>query len=87
MTPTRDEWLAAYREKRTASRTPEPFGGQVVSGGSVFVVQKHAARGPQWGLRLAACMAAPGAKAVVVFALDGEPDLPGALERLSQRFG
>lgn len=52
MTPTRDERLAAYREKRKASRTPEPFGGRVVAGGSIFVVQKHAARSLHWDLRL-----------------------------------
>jgi len=52
MTPTRDERLAAYRDKRTASRTPEPFGGRVVAGGSLFVVQKHAARAVHWDLRL-----------------------------------
>lgn len=52
MAPTRDERLAAYREKRTASRTPEPFGGRVVAGGSIFVVQKHAARALHWDLRL-----------------------------------
>jgi bifunctional non-homologous end joining protein LigD len=52
MTPTRDERLAAYREKRKASRTPEPFGGRVLAGGSVFVVQKHAARSLHWDLRL-----------------------------------
>lgn len=52
MTPSRDERLAAYREKRIASRTPEPFGGEVVVGGSVFVVQKHAARSLHWDLRL-----------------------------------
>ncbi|MEJ2204429.1 MAG: DNA ligase D [Gemmatimonadota bacterium] len=52
MTPSRDERLAPYREKRTASRTPEPFGGEVVVGGSVFVVQKHAARALHWDLRL-----------------------------------
>ncbi len=50
--PTRDERLEAYREKRTASRTPEPFGGRVVAGGSIFVVQKHAARQLHWDLRL-----------------------------------
>ena len=49
---TRDERLEAYREKRTASRTPEPFGGRVVAGGSIFVVQKHAARQLHWDLRL-----------------------------------
>jgi bifunctional non-homologous end joining protein LigD len=52
MTQTRDERLATYREKRTASRTPEPFGGRVVAGGSVFVMQKHAARNLHWDLRL-----------------------------------
>ena len=52
MTPTRDERLAAYRDKRTASRTPEPFGGRVVAGGSIFCVQKHAARALHWDLRL-----------------------------------
>ncbi len=52
MTPSRDERLASYREKRTASRTPEPFGGRVVAGGSIFVVQKHAARALHWDLRL-----------------------------------
>ncbi len=52
MTPTRDERLATYREKRKASRTPEPFGGRVVAGGSIFVVQQHAARSMHWDLRL-----------------------------------
>jgi bifunctional non-homologous end joining protein LigD len=52
VTRTRDERLAAYREKRKASRTPEPFGGRVVAGGSIFVVQKHAARSLHWDLRL-----------------------------------
>jgi bifunctional non-homologous end joining protein LigD len=50
--PSRDDRLSAYRAKRTASRTPEPFGGRVVAGGSVFVVQKHAARSLHWDLRL-----------------------------------
>jgi bifunctional non-homologous end joining protein LigD len=54
MTPSsqRDDRLSTYRAKRTASRTPEPFGGRVVAGGSVFVVQKHAARSLHWDLRL-----------------------------------
>jgi len=52
VTPSRDTRLVAYREKRKASRTPEPFGGEVVAGGSVFVVQKHAARSLHWDLRL-----------------------------------
>ena len=52
MTPSRDDRLATYRAKRSASRTPEPFGGRVVAGGNVFVVQKHAARSLHWDLRL-----------------------------------
>lgn len=52
MAPDRDDRLTAYREKRTASRTPEPFGGRVIAGGSIFVVQKHAARNLHWDLRL-----------------------------------
>src|SRR5688500_6838025 len=52
VTPSRDDRLATYRAKRTASRTPEPFGGRVVAGGNVFVVQKHAARSLHWDLRL-----------------------------------
>ncbi|MCE2455924.1 MAG: DNA ligase D [Gemmatimonadetes bacterium] len=44
--------LAEYRAKRTAARTPEPFGGQVVAGGSVFVAQLHAATALHWDLRL-----------------------------------
>ncbi len=52
MTPERDDRLSTYREKRRASRTPEPFGGQVLAGGSIFVVQKHAARNLHWDLRL-----------------------------------
>ncbi len=52
MSPSPHDRLAAYREKRTASRTPEPFGGRVVAGGSIFVVQKHDARNLHWDLRL-----------------------------------
>jgi bifunctional non-homologous end joining protein LigD len=52
VSPERDDRLAKYREKRKASRTPEPFGGRVVAGGSTFVVQKHAARNLHWDLRL-----------------------------------
>ncbi len=44
--------LAEYRAKRTASRTPEPFGGTTVAGGHLFVVQKHAARNVHYDLRL-----------------------------------
>ena len=50
--PSQHDRLASYREKRTASRTPEPFGGRVVAGGSIFVVQKHDARNLHWDLRL-----------------------------------
>lgn len=52
MADSRDDRLRTYREKRRASRTPEPFGGEVPVGGSVFVVQKHDARALHWDLRL-----------------------------------
>ncbi len=52
MSPARDDRLRKYREKRAAGRTPEPFGGEVVVGGSTFVVQKHDARALHWDLRL-----------------------------------
>ena len=52
MAPSRDDRLKAYRQKRRASRTPEPFGGDVPVGGSIFVVQKHHARALHWDLRL-----------------------------------
>ncbi|MDX2058496.1 MAG: DNA ligase D [Gemmatimonadales bacterium] len=44
--PTPAEQLAAYRAKRSADRTPEPFGGEAVPSavGGLFVVHKHAAR-------------------------------------------
>jgi bifunctional non-homologous end joining protein LigD len=45
--------LKKYREKRSASRTPEPFTGGG-SGGHLFVVQKHAARRMHYDFRLEA---------------------------------
>lgn len=45
--PTPAEQLAAYRAKRSADRTPEPFGGEAIApaaAGGLFVVHKHAAR-------------------------------------------
>jgi bifunctional non-homologous end joining protein LigD len=45
--------LKKYREKRSASRTPEPFTGGG-SGGQIFVVQKHAARRMHYDFRLEA---------------------------------
>jgi bifunctional non-homologous end joining protein LigD len=46
--------LKLYREKRSAQRTPEPFGGGLATqaGSRLFVVQKHAARRMHWDLRL-----------------------------------
>src|SRR5688572_19610524 len=48
--------LHRYREKRHASRTPEPFGSETrtpgTKGGGVFVVQKHAARRLHYDFRL-----------------------------------
>ena len=49
MTPTRDERLAKYREKRTASRTPEPFGGR---GWQHLRHAKARRRSLHWDLRL-----------------------------------
>ncbi len=44
--------LEAYRAKRSASGTGEPFGGAPAAGGSLFVVQKHRATSLHWDLRL-----------------------------------
>jgi len=46
--------LKLYRAKRSAQRTPEPFGGGLTTrvGSHLFVVQKHAARRLHWDLRL-----------------------------------
>ena len=51
-TPPRSERLAAYREKRTAGATPEPFGQSGIERPGVFVVQKHAARNLHYDLRI-----------------------------------
>ena len=44
--------LDAYRAKRSASGTSEPFGGARTGGGRLFVVQKHRASSLHWDLRL-----------------------------------
>jgi bifunctional non-homologous end joining protein LigD len=44
--------LEAYRKKRDPERTPEPFGGQRLASGRLFVVQKHAAKRLHYDLRL-----------------------------------
>jgi bifunctional non-homologous end joining protein LigD len=44
--------LGAYRAKRHAGRTPEPFGVEGVRRPGLFVVQQHAARRLHWDLRL-----------------------------------
>ena len=44
--------LGAYRAKRSASGTSEPFGGTSAGGGSLFVVHKHHASSLHWDLRL-----------------------------------
>ena len=48
--------LSKYRRKRSAGRTPEPFGrqlaGPISTTGGVFVIQKHAARRLHYDLRL-----------------------------------
>jgi len=45
--------LERYRAKRSAARTPEPFGAKAVaSTGHLFVFHKHHARNLHWDLRL-----------------------------------
>ncbi len=45
--------LELYRRKRRADSTPEPFGGdRLLTGGSHFVVQRHAARVTHYDFRL-----------------------------------
>ena len=44
--------LRAYRAKRSASGTSEPFGGREPGGGRLFVVQMHRASTLHWDLRL-----------------------------------
>jgi bifunctional non-homologous end joining protein LigD len=49
---TRSDPLTRYRDKRSATRTPEPFGEAVATGAGLFVVQKHAATRTHYDLRL-----------------------------------
>jgi bifunctional non-homologous end joining protein LigD len=49
---TTGDRLRDYRAKRSADRTPEPFGGSDLSRPRQFVVQQHAARRMHWDLRL-----------------------------------
>jgi len=44
--------LDAYRAKRSADQSPEPFGGEAPARPGIFVVQKHAARRMHYDLRL-----------------------------------
>jgi bifunctional non-homologous end joining protein LigD len=44
--------LEAYRRKRAAGATPEPFGGEETARPGLFVVQKHSARRLHFDLRL-----------------------------------
>lgn len=49
---TQSERLRAYRGKRSAERTPEPFGATAKAPGHLFVVQQHAARRIHYDFRL-----------------------------------
>src|SRR5688500_19675308 len=44
--------LDTYRAKRSAERTPEPFGSGGEAGGRTYVMQKHAARRLHYDFRL-----------------------------------
>ncbi len=44
--------LEAYRAKRSADASPEPFGGSDESVGGIFVIHKHDATRLHWDLRL-----------------------------------
>jgi bifunctional non-homologous end joining protein LigD len=50
-TPHTDK-LSAYRAKRSADRTPEPFAAGSSTAGQLFVVQQHAARSTHYDFRL-----------------------------------
>ena len=50
--PPRNDELSAYRTKRSADRTPEPFAAGSSVGGHLFVVQQHAARRTHHDFRL-----------------------------------
>lgn len=47
-----EDHLEAYRRKRAAGATPEPFGGAAAARPGLFVVQKHSARRLHYDLRL-----------------------------------
>ncbi len=49
---TRSQHLAAYRRKRDAGKTTEPFGREGVERPGLFVVQQHAARNLHYDLRI-----------------------------------
>lgn len=52
MAATKVDQLSAYRAKRSADRTPEPFGSVRAKGNRLFVVQHHAARNLHYDFRL-----------------------------------
>ncbi len=52
MAATKPDKLSAYRAKRSADRTSEPFGRVGKSGSRLFVIQHHAARALHYDLRL-----------------------------------
>lgn len=44
--------LSLYKKKRDFEQTPEPTGGKAISGGLIFVIQKHAASSLHYDFRL-----------------------------------
>src|SRR2546427_3452483 len=69
--------LRAYRAKRDADRTPEPFGAERADRPGLFVVHQHAARRLHYGLRLA------GRGVLLSWAVPKGPSLDPAEKRLA----
>ncbi|NHZ71357.1 MAG: DNA ligase D, partial [Proteobacteria bacterium] len=76
-TPTDD--LSEYRAKRSAARTPEPFGTSDHHGAGIFVVQKHAARRLHYDLRL------EHEGVLLSWAVPAGPSMDTAIKRLAIR--